>query len=251
MAPIKFEEDIKLALEKRRIGPSKSAWETLEKSLDKDLGKSKKKSFWWMGVAASIIGILWFSISFFESNNEVIEPTIVEVQNDNIETPTEVISNQKSDKIVKEDVKLNKPTVTVNQELVVVEKPSKKVKKGKYLELEKPQNRNIEKQTLIAKSEVETPEKISEEEKQLQEVAAQVAALEKEKATEEEIDDLLRNAQQKVRNQKFKESEMSVSAYSLLAEVEEEIDPSFRDKVFKVVSENYHSIKNAVAQRND
>ena len=249
MALIKFEEDIKSALEKRRIEPSKISWETLENSLDKDLGKRKKKSFWWMGVAASLIGILWISISFFESNNEVVEPTIVEVPHDNIDTPTELISNQKSDKIIEEDVLLKEQTIVVNQELVLAEVPPKNIKKDKPLEIQK--NSNVEKDNVIAKSKDKIPIPISDEEKQLQEVAAQIAALEKENATEAEIDNLLKNAQQKIRGQKFKESGMSVSAYSLLAEVEEEIDPSFRDKVFKIVSENYQSIKNVVAQRND
>ena len=44
---------------------------------------------------------------------------------------------------------------------------------------------------------------------------------------------------------------MSVSAYALLFEVEEELDPTFKDKVFKILSENYNSVKHAVAQRND
>jgi len=100
MAPFKFEEDIKTVLEKRTIQPSKLAWDELEKSLD----KNKKKPFWWIGLAASIVGILWISISFFNQDNAIVEPTIVDVSNENYETPTTV-----DQKIIKEEVVMNKP----------------------------------------------------------------------------------------------------------------------------------------------
>ena len=251
MAPIKFEEDIKSVLEKRTIQPSKMAWDALEKTLNKDTVKSKKKSFWWIGIAASIVGILWVSISFFNHGKVIIEPTIVEIPNDNIEILTRANSNQKADKILKENVILNEPNAIDNQELVAVENRPKNIKKERFSEIEKPQNINIEKEALVAKSEIEIPVNISEEEKQLHEVAAQIAALEKENATEAEIDDLLKSAQDKIADQKFKESGMSVSAYALLFEVEEELDPTFKEKVFNILSENYNSVKNAVAQRND
>lgn len=251
MAPIKFEEDIKSTLEKRRIEPSKMAWDTLEKSLDNDFGENKKKPFWWIGIAASIIGILWISISFFNREDVIVEPMIVDVPNGNIKTQTKVTTNKKADKIIEEDDIIDRPITSVNQELVAVEIHPKKIKKESIYEIENPQNINITKEVLIAKVEVELPVNISEEEKQIQQVAAQIAVLEKENATDAEIDNLLKKAQQKIANQKFKESGMSVSAYALLFEVEEELDPTFKEKVFDILSENYHSVKNAVAQRND
>jgi len=240
MAPFKFEEDIKTVLEKRTIQPSKLAWDELEKSLD----KNKKKPFWWIGLAASIVGILWISISFFNQDNAIVEPTIVDVSNENYETPTTV-----DQKIIKEEVVMNKPIISKKEELVAADTKPKAIKKETIPVIEKDQNEEIKKEELIAKADIIIPDNISEEEKQLNEVAAQIAILEN--ATEAEIDLLLNNAQQKIADQKFNESGMSVSAYALLFEVEEELDPAFKDKVFKMLSKNYHSVKNAVAQRND
>lgn len=251
MAPIKFEEDIKSVLEKRSIQPSKMAWGELEKSLDKTSGNAKNKSFWWIGIAASIVGILWISISFFNQEKGIVESIIVEVSNSNIEIPTEVTTNQKADKIIKKDAIDDKQIISNNEELVVANVEPKTTEKETNPVIEKDQKEEIKNEELIAKADIIIPNNISEEEKQLHEVAAQIAALEKENATDAEIDDLLKRAQQKIADQKFKESGMSVSAYALLFEVEEELDPSFKEKVFNILSENYQSVKNAVAQRND
>ncbi|MDC9723286.1 MAG: hypothetical protein PSN34_11045 [Urechidicola sp.] len=249
MAPFKFEEDIKEVLEKRTIQPSKLAWNELEKSLDKDSGKNKKKPFWWIGIAASVVGILFIAISFFNRDNTIVKPTIVDVSKENYETPMLINSNTIDQKIISEEVIIDKPIVTTNTELVAVKVKSKTIKKETIPVIEKRQNEEIQREELIAKADIIIPDNISEEEKQLNEVAAQIAALEN--ATESEIDLLLDNAQQKIAQQKFKESGMSVSAYALLFEVEEELDPTFKDKVFNILSENYHSVKNAVAQRNE
>lgn len=249
MAPFKFEEDIKSVLEKRTIQPSKMAWNELEKSLDKDSGKNKKKPFWWIGIAASVVGILLIAISFFNQDNVIVEPTIVDVSKENYETPILTNSNAVDQKTIKEEVIIGKAIVSTNTELVAVKVKPKTIKKETIPVIENGQNKEVEKEIMIAKVTIEAPIYISEEEKQLNEVAAQIAALEN--ATESEIDLLLNNAQQKIADQKFKESGMSVSAYALLFDVEEELDPSFKDKVFKVLSENYHSVKNAVAQRNE
>ena len=250
MAPFKFEEDIKSVLEKRTIPPSKMAWDELEKTLDKSSESTKKKPYWWIGIAASVVGILWISISIFNTDVVIVEPTVVEAPNDKIEIPREIILTQKEEK-TEQVIPIEKSNNSVNNELVAVETPTKKVKKETFPEIENDQNQELEKEILIVTIDVEPSKNMSEEEKQLQEVAAQVAVLEKENATDTEIDLLLKNAQHKIADQKFKESGMSVSAYALLFEVEEELDPSFKEKVFNILSENYHSVKNAVAQRND
>ena len=251
MAPFKFEEDIKSVLEKRSIEPSKMAWNDLENSLDRAKGNAKKKSFWWFGIAASVFGILWISISFFKTEKVMVEPTIVEIPMENIESPNKATTNLKEKEIIKKETIIDNSIILRNTESVAVENQLKTIKKETIPEIEKSQNEEIENEIIIAKVNVVLPENISEEEKQLQEIAAQIAVLEIENATEVEIDLLLKNAQQNIANQKFKESGMSVSAYALLFEVEEELDPTIKEKVFKVLSENYNSVKNAVAQRND
>ena len=45
MSPIKFENDLKEKLEKRRVQPSVHAWETLQKRLDANESKKSHRSF--------------------------------------------------------------------------------------------------------------------------------------------------------------------------------------------------------------
>ncbi len=65
MAPIKFEEHIKDKLEKRRIEPSDKAWSKLSEKLDEHEGKSNNKMFWWLGIAASLVGVFLITTLIF------------------------------------------------------------------------------------------------------------------------------------------------------------------------------------------
>ena len=58
MAPNNIEESIKNKLEQRTIQPSADAWTKLESRLDATDKNYKNKTFFWIGLAASIVGIL-------------------------------------------------------------------------------------------------------------------------------------------------------------------------------------------------
>jgi len=58
MAPIKFEDKLKDKLESRSLQPSEDAWNTLANKLDKEEEKNNNTRFWWLGIAASIIGVI-------------------------------------------------------------------------------------------------------------------------------------------------------------------------------------------------
>ena len=65
MAPIKFEENIKNKLEKRTINPSEDSWAKLSNKLDEQEGKSNKKIVWWIGIAASLVGVFLVTTLYF------------------------------------------------------------------------------------------------------------------------------------------------------------------------------------------
>ena len=58
MAPIKFEEQLKEKLEKRTIQPSPEAWKKLSVRLDDQGNNKNHRGYWWLGIAASITGII-------------------------------------------------------------------------------------------------------------------------------------------------------------------------------------------------
>ena len=85
MAPIKFEENIKEKLERRSLQTSVDAWQSLEQKLNAADKKRHKNKFWWFGIAASVIGLLFILQQFtsFDSSNQVT-PTIISESEDNI-----------------------------------------------------------------------------------------------------------------------------------------------------------------------
>ena len=72
----------------------------------------------------------------------------------------------------------------------------------------------------------------------------------KQEVTDAEVDSLLRAAQRQILTDKLFADSGSVDAMSLLAEVEDELDESFRDQIFDALKSGYLKLRTAVADRN-
>ncbi|MGB5429981.1 hypothetical protein, partial [Eudoraea sp.] len=85
------------------------------------------------------------------------------------------------------------------------------------------------------------------------EVLAIVNALEvnDKELTDMEVDSLLRQAQKQILTHKLLNSDNTVNPSALLSQVEEELDQSFRDQIFKKLKSGYNKVRTAVAVRND
>src|SRR5690606_31570796 len=79
---------------------------------------------------------------------------------------------------------------------------------------------------------------------------AQTNLQEKISKTETDIDSLLKKAQQSLAVKSIKNT-YNIDAQALLEDVEEDIESSFRDKVFETIKTGYKKVKTAVVQRND
>ncbi|MEM6516917.1 MAG: hypothetical protein AAF688_12090 [Bacteroidota bacterium] len=256
MAPIKFEEQIKQKLEARKIAPSISAWESLEKNLEKDK-RINRKRFWYIGLAASIIGLFLASVIFFGSNQENSKSIIV-VENDKEKTNTtkiinEEIAGSKLDKAVSDIAeKVENKILDENDEA-----QSNGILGFSKLEDDKKLANSKESKILEQNSErlyVKPLTKMSEEDLKVIDVVAQIMELENNsgKVTDREIDSLLKRAEKDILKQRiFKETTRTVDANALLQDVEEELDQSFRAKVFDALRSGYERVKTAVADRND
>ncbi|GAB1856747.1 hypothetical protein MHTCC0001_15830 [Flavobacteriaceae bacterium MHTCC 0001] len=249
MAPIKFEDDFKDKLQKRSITPSKGAWERLSERLDNEHEAPRnRKVYWWMGVAASVIGVLFMVSHMFNTNIEV-NPTIVDTNNIdtlNIYTDAPIIEDMQSVPTVMvqtENLPSNikpkpKKGVVANARTAIVEADAKDEKLKADKDLQK---------TLTMKEQIF-------EAKKAQEVADAIYNLSEKEAgvSNATIDSLLKAAQRAILIDRMKgEDKVAVDAALLLQEVEDELDKSFRDKVFKTLKESYGSVKTAIAQRND
>jgi hypothetical protein len=244
MSPIKFEENIKEELENRTIAVSGDSWDKLSNRLG-DSQNTKKKSFWWIGIAASAVIALWFTVEFVNSP-EIIVPSVV------IEPVfKEVIPMENN------SVETNEAVVLVAQEEVESNNTQKQVANPKIVEIDK-----IENEPQIVKVNT-VPIKVVEittlEDQKIQEIVAFVMESNKqnELVTDTEIENLMLQAQEEMQLQKLfndtstAQSATSINADALLYEVESELDKTFRDKVFKELKIQFKSIKNAVAQRNN
>jgi len=266
MAPIKFEEQLKEKLEQRSIQPSSGTWNKLSDRLDEEGDEQNNKGFWFLGIAATIVGILLALTFVFKTNTEIVEPTIVDtkeestiekqdLQNLEILEENNVVAieenginseetQQKEDKkqIIKTPLKF---VIKEQQDALIPNKANEAVAKvDTKLKLDEANKKLIEK----------TLEMLSFETQKVNEVVAQIQKLQKEnkEVTTEEIDALLEAAQKEITMQKlYNEATKTVDADALLQSVENDLEQSFRDKVFNAITSGYKTVKAAVAERNN
>ncbi|MEZ4798026.1 MAG: hypothetical protein R2785_12760 [Flavobacteriaceae bacterium] len=265
MAPIKFEEQLKEKLEKRSLQPSKDAWNRLSDRLDKAEGKQSHKGFWWLGIAAAIVGVLLAITFVFKSNTNIIEPTIVDTEKENV-IDTEVIENkevlkensphvaEQKDKVEPENIQQSDSKTTIDKtplKTLVNKKQDAliKEKEPEITAIAEVNTKDVAKQDSEKKAEV-----LSFEDQKVKDVVAQIQQLQKDnkEVTAEEIDALLEAAQKEITMQKlYDEATNKVDANALLQSVEDDLEQSFRAKVFEAIKSGYESVKTAVAERNN
>lgn len=261
MAPIKFEDQLKDKLENRTLNPSPDAWNTLADKLDKEEDKNNTTKFWWLGIAASILGVILVTTQFYKNSRDVKDlPVIVNTKilpDSNLDTTSqsvevdEMISNSTPDVEIIENTQTNEVASALNTETNNAEEL---IKSGKViLNIETAQDAIVSiessKQEINDKIEVKA---LNLEDLKIMEVVNVIKTLQTNQSTvsEREIDSLLKLAQREILTQRIlDESSKTVSADALLQDVELELEQSFRAKVFEALKSTYNSAKTAVAER--
>ncbi|MEQ9581943.1 MAG: hypothetical protein RIM68_07245, partial [Arenibacter sp.] len=87
----------------------------------------------------------------------------------------------------------------------------------------------------------------------IEKVVAQVNLLEQNNIslTDAEVDSLLKLAQKELFSERIFRDNHSVDAMALLADVESELDRTFREQIFDMLKEGYVKVKTAVVSRNN
>jgi hypothetical protein len=251
MAPMKLEDNIKEKLEGRTLQPSANTWNALAKQLDAHDKKQNKKLFWWFGLAASIVGVVFISTLFFKNTvTDISKPTLVETQKTIIDVnDNNVVKSQEqvaetvdmTDKIIETPKQEVKTSFQKNQKIITSENHKEAIAQTQ------PKTENNNKSLEILNTETTL------EDLKVESVVAQINDL-KEKGTisDEAIDALLDQAQKEITLQKlYNEDTKTVDANALLQDVETDLQQSFRDKVFEALQTSYDKVKTAVAQRNN
>jgi len=268
MAPIKFDEHIKEQLEQRSLSPSSDAWRKLEQRLEEHEDKGKNKNFWWIGIAASFIGVLLVVSFLLKDEKPAVETDVM-------------VGTEQSDTIDNTQIKKEKAIISEENKAQIAdvnpdESESKSVQNQPVVAKEAKQQRSISNsegslklntyKDAVAEVEIDQ-QKASEalkinaipsqdiETSKAQEVALQILKLQETKAgvTDEEIEALLDAAHKEITLQRiYNEDTNTVDAEALLRDVELDIEEeSFRSKVFEMLKAGYKEIKTAVAERNN
>lgn len=260
MAPIKFEKHIKNQLEERRIAPSAAGWERISGQLEIQQGKKKSKRVLWMSIAASFIIGVSLTALFLQDATEIATPMVLTtaVENDAL----------KEDRPEKEAFSMKEaPEIQVAQ---VGETPQQEtpVKKTETMR-ERSSTSNIKNKVVAAvvlpiekteqgqeeipsrESFVNTPALDKVITQKVDEVMAQVE--EQGGVTDQEIEDLLRQAQRDIVSKQLQLVEVAtVNANDLLLDVEAEVDPeNFRDRIFRTLKTEVGKAIRAVANKDN
>jgi len=266
MAPIKLEDNFREKLEDRELQPTPDAWSRLETTLPAAEGRGKN-TFFWYAIAASFVGILIIASVFFnETKDQKSNELVVEdVKEDTNETTNNDFINQETVLIKEQDkgkIEIASEEITPKKETHMT--PIKKEFKNPIKSsLQQEANASV----AIAKV-VETSVKQFNEapliknssmgenntiiKAQIDKVVAQVQAIEQTNTaiTAEEINNLLTAAQREIQTQRIL-GQTKVDAAALLQDVENDLERSFRDKVFDALGDGYSVIRTAVVERNN
>lgn len=242
MAPNKFEKHIKKQLEEREIAPSANAWERVSEKLDTANPKQKTTRYLWYAVAASLLVALVTGLQFFASKEHAVTntPEIVNVPNNASEEKLPEDAPKNSREIEKISV-----VSPIEKEVIAQSSTLKKTK------VNTNNSNDFEKEqlTLAENDKVEIPK--AQIDLKIEEVILQLATIDNKAAiSDTEIDSMLRKAQSELLEKRRYSDDISVNAQTLLADVEDELDKSFRDQVFEALKEGFVKARTAVADRN-
>lgn len=216
-------------------------------SAELELQGKGKSSFFWVSVAAVLIGLLVGSTVYF---NTLKSPGIPE--SNVVETPV-LDSRSESDVVV-----LDSTARKTGSGLEALDSAISKTGFGVEVLDNTIAKTNLE--AVIFENETEIVEKertivVPQEaiNSKIEEVIAQVALLEQTDTdiTDAEVDSLLLQAQRELFSNNVIRDDHTIDAMALLADVEGELDRSFREQLFDMLKEGYFKARNAVATRNN
>ncbi|MEO8773100.1 MAG: hypothetical protein ABI263_09320 [Gelidibacter sp.] len=250
---MKWEDNIKTTLEKRTIKPSDTSWNALADRLDAAEKKRNNTPFWWMGVAATMMGIL-FAITVFFSDNAT------EVQQSNIVDTQEQVDEQTI--IPMEKTQQKEQLVEMRKKLENTDSLEKETSKKELVKQQHNVTPITQQNITIAKNQNEEqlesleliPQKESFEDKKVLEIVAQINDLKSkgQTVTDADIDALMHQAQKEIAYQSILiEGTRIIDATALLKDVETDLQQSFRNKIFDALKNSYETVKTAVAERNN
>ncbi|MBA0884539.1 hypothetical protein [Flavobacterium undicola] len=227
MEPNKLETQFREQLNSREIKPSEMAWTKLDAMLS--AAEKPKAKFPWLYVAASFAGLLLIGTVYFTSQENTIEN-----QKNGVVIQNPVAPKAKLKPLDSVHLKIEKKESVVQ----VVQKSVSKSNQPSELKQESIIVKNNQNQNQVAGLSI-INQKTEQESISLQTNAVTV-------------DELLARVDKSARlnNQTNPNLQVHVNPNQLLQQVDNDLEPSYRQNVFSKVAENFKAVKDAFVNRN-
>ena len=239
----KFEDQLKEQLQQREIAPSEMAWERISGELDM-AKKPKATKYYWYAIAAGFIGVALISVLYITGvgiSVNSIQHTNVKVNSNKVNPIPEINKDliRKKDTPVMDGIAEDDES-TQND----ITRSASKINNNAFASTKTKENKVEKIPIYLYTSNERIDAKIAE-------IVTQVSVLENGNytVTEAEIDSLLREAQRQILNERIFKKDDSVDAMALLADVEDELDKSFRDQIFNALKDGFVKVRTVVADR--
>jgi hypothetical protein len=251
MEPNKFEKYIREQLMERKIAPAPDSWDKVVRKLEAS-ERPDRRRYYWAIVAAGFIGSLMVLGMFFKEDSPASAPGVKTVLSP-AEQKEGQESNAKKEAVLFDNNGRNEMVFT-NESSPESENKAKAVRlrpgPGQVHHHAQPTSTlaRLESQILAADSSGNMIAlKVAEVVSPIEVIESELAIL----MTDVEVDSLLLNAQRELMTDQMFPKSNKIDPTALLANVEEELDQSFRDQILEKLKSGFEKVRTAVAQRND
>lgn len=223
----KLETQFREQLNSREIKPSEMAWDKLNAMLS--VAEKPKRKFTWFYVAASFVGFLIIGTAHFSQKGSLVG-----------NEKNKIVIQSVSTKSHKELTNTLIPNSKRSEEIAdaVFQKAAVKSNKISVLKKDSLTNKNNFNQNQA------TEFSIINQKKEQESISSQTNAV--------TVDELLARVDKSARlnNKPNPNFEVHVNANQLLQQVDNDLEPTFRQSVFSKVADNFKAVKEAVVNRN-
>lgn len=244
MAPVEFEKELRKRLHSREMRPSGDAWERIASRLDEGHEDDRRSPRWWMGVAAASVVFLAAAAFFWERNEsqpgteDLVGTPVQETAIPGLspETPDTEPNRDPSREVIALGAETEREAPAGGQDAATAALPVAEPVAGSLASREAIREEDTARMEDLAR--------------QLEVVANRIAAGEPSDpaVSDAEIDALLKMAQQAIASQEKPEDRDLLDPAALLAQAEEELDQTFREKIMEKVKTGVTRLRTAVAQ---
>lgn len=252
MGPDQFDKQIREQLRGRKIQPRNEAWERLAARLEEDQANRRKPAAIWIGTAVAGL-VLLIGIGFVLMNKDGLSPADPAAAKPS-ESVTQSGESTGVGSFIPQDPETDVQPVAKVQERSGIVNP---FHNSRVVPEKLPGKEPMIANTLVTVTEMapslgQDTEPVDQPHESLMPEDAMVAlAAEGERVTDAELDSLLRKAFADIAKQRTADKLGSVSAESLLAEAEEELDQSFKEQFFDKLKNQFNKVRVALADRNN